>query len=169
MGRIITLLARSDPTLAKRLLGELEDADLRANAARSFISNSVWNNPRDTLRWAQSFAYEDDRPALVIQTFGMWVVSSPREATRELLAMRDGELRDQIAASIGWSIARRGHVELAEEIFDATESEIARKQVAAALLQHYTETDPDEDKAAFYRSIAPEPTGGRGNRIRRGW
>ena len=70
--------------------------------------------------------------------------------------MRDAELRDKVAPNIAWAVADGGQEKLAEELFEAMESEDARGRVAASLLQYYTQVDPDEDKAEFYRGIAPE-------------
>ena len=77
--------------------------------------------------------------------------------------MRDAESRDATAARIAWNVARNGHADLAEDLFNAAESQSARRRIAAALARHYTETEPNEAKADFYRAVAPER--GRGYNI----
>ena len=156
VGRAVSQLARSDPALTKRLIAEIESPLLRQRAAERFVATAARNDPEETLRWARSFPDEDGRGQLVQRTLATWSRESPREATLELLAMRDAELRDQVAPIIAWTIADRGHADLAEELFEAVESEDARRSVAGSLLQYYTQVDPDEDKAEFYRGIAPE-------------
>lgn len=79
--------------------------------------------------------------------------------------MRDAESRDANAARIAGDVARNGQAELAEDLFNAAESASARRRIAAALVSHYTETEPDPAKADFYRAIAPERV--RGSRTDR--
>ena len=156
VGMAVIQLARSDPALAKRLVTEIEDPRLRQRAAQQFVSAAARNDPRETLRWAQSFPAEDDRPQLVGRALSAWSRESPRDAALEVLSMRDVQLRDDVAHTVAWAAAERGHAELAAELFEAVESEDARKRVATVLLRYHTQIEPDEDKAEFYRSIAPE-------------
>ena len=156
VGRAIRQLARSDPALTKRLIVEIEDAPLRQRAAQQFVSAAARNDPRDTLRWARSFPAEEDRGQLVQRALAAWSRESPRDAALEVLALRDATLRDDVAASVAWAVADRGQAELAEDLFEAVESDEARERVATVLLRFYTDIDPDEDKAEFYRRIAPE-------------
>ena len=157
-----TQLARSDMALAKRLIAEIESPRLRSEAARQVVFSQAFRNPKATLEWARSFPVENDRPELEHQAIAMWARVSPRDATREVLAMRDAESRDSTAARIAGDVARNGHADLAEDLFSAVESQSARRRIATALVRHYTQNEPDETKADFYRAIAPE--GGRGYR-----
>ncbi|MYA16512.1 MAG: hypothetical protein F4089_11310 [Gammaproteobacteria bacterium] len=151
-----TQLARSDPALPKRLVGEIESTGLRREAAQQVVFSQAFKNPRATLEWARSFPVEADRPQLERQAITMWARVSPRDATREVLAIRDAESRDATAARIARDVARKGHADLAEDLFNAAESVSARRRIATALVSHYTETEPDRAKADFYRAIAPE-------------
>ncbi|MCY3621680.1 MAG: hypothetical protein OXH68_08195 [Gammaproteobacteria bacterium] len=160
-------IARSDPALAKRLIADIDVSELRMDAARRFISTAGRNDPEGALEWARSFPVDDDRPSLERYAFTVWSRTAPAESVREVLSLRDPALRDEVAGSIAWSIMGNGQVQLAEELFDAAESEDARKQIASALLRYYTNVAPDEDKAEFYREIAPE-RGSRNGRSFRG-
>ena len=123
--------------------------------SQQFVSTTGMRDPKGMLQWARSFPVEADRGQLERQTFTVWSVRAPRDAIREVLAIRDAERRDELAATVAWSIVRRD-AELAEELFEAVESESARRTIADVLLRHYTETKPNERKADFYRRIAPE-------------
>ena len=163
-------LARSDPELATRLVAEIEDPQLRTRAAMQIMFSQGLNDPEATLQWARSFPVEDDRPQLELRAITLWADAAPRAATREVLAMRDAQARDEAAARIVRTVARNGHADLAEDLFNATQSESVRRRVAAALLHHYTETAPDEAKAEFYRGIVPTRRGARNegrNRVER--
>ena len=154
--RAIGQIARSDPALARRLIANIDVSELRMDAARQFISTAGRNDPEGALEWARSFPVDDDRPSLERHALAVWARWSPSEAVREVLSLRDPELRDEVAGSIAWSIMGNGQVELAEELFDAAESVDARRQIARVLLRYYTSVAPDEDKADFYREIAPD-------------
>ena len=149
-------IARSNSALARRLIADIDVSELRMDAARQFISTAGRNDPEGALEWARSFPVDDDRPSLERHALTVWARTSPSEAVREVLSLRDPELRDEVAGSIAWSVMGNGQVELAEELFDAAESENARRQIASVLLRYYTSVAPDEDKADFYREIAPE-------------
>jgi len=149
-------IARSDPALARRLIADIDASELRVDAALQFISTAGRNDPEGTLEWARSFPVDDDRPSLERHALTVWSRTAPSEAVREVLSLRDPELRDEVAGSIAWSVMGNGQVELAEELFDAAESENARRQIATVLLRYYTNVAPDEDKADFYRKIAPD-------------
>ncbi|MCY4056548.1 MAG: hypothetical protein OXG44_00970 [Gammaproteobacteria bacterium] len=149
-------IARSDPALARRLIADIDASELRVDAARQFISTAGRNDPEGTLEWARSFPVDDDRPSLERHALTVWSRTAPSEAVHEVLSLRDAELRDEVAGSIAWSVMGNGQVELAEELFDAAESENARRQIATVLLRYYTNVAPDEDKADFYREIAPD-------------
>ena len=154
--RAIGQIARSDPGLARRLIADIDASELRMDAARQFISTAGRNDPEGTLEWARSFPVEDDRPSLERHALTVWSRAAPSQAVREVLSLRDTGLRDEVAGSIAWSIMGSGQVELAEELFDAAESENARRQIATVLFRYYTNVAPDEDKADFYREIAPD-------------
>ena len=150
-----TQLAQSDPALAKQLVAEIESPRLRSEAAQRIVYAQAFKHPKATLEWARSFPVANDRAQLERQAITIWASVSPRDATREVLAMRDAESRDATAARIAGDVARKGHADLAEDLFNAAASQSARSQIASVLVRHYTETEPDAAKADFYRAIAP--------------
>ena len=151
-----TQLAQSDPALAKRLVAEIESPGLRSEAAQRIVYSQAFKNPRAILEWARSFPVANDRAQLERQAITIWASVSPRDATREVLAMRDAGSRDATAARIAGDVARNGHADLAEDLFNAAASQSARSQIASVLVRHYTEAEPDAAKADFYRATAPE-------------
>ena len=62
-------------------------------------------------------------------------------------------MRDAVASRVALLLPRNGRVDLAEQLFDAIKSPDARRSLAATLHYHYTNTDPNPDKAKHYKDI----------------
>ena len=153
---IIVQLGIQDPAKAKRLVAGIEDRETQLDAAKSLVFTQASSDPQAALDWARSFADESVRLELVRAVFGQWSRTDPDEAVREVLRLRDEGLRDQVAARIAVSLPREGRVDLAERLFDALRSGESRRTLAGILHYHYTNTDPNPQKAKYYESILTE-------------
>ena len=154
---IMVHLGMNDPEAAKRLVAGIEDEAVQLAAATSLIYTEAANDPRAALDWAQSFANESVRLELVRSVFGQWANADPEEAVRELLRLRDTQLRDDVASRVAFLLSRNDRIDLAEQLFDGIESPDARRSLARMLLRHFTRTDPNPQKAKRYEEIASPP------------
>ena len=154
MRGVMYFLGARDRPAGERLLAEIESSAVQARAAWDFLRG--FGDPQEAWRWARSVPREEQRPRFLKNAFQSWVWASPEGATRALLALPP-DLRDQTVGEISWyhRLADLG-LERAERIFNAVESETARHQLATAFVRHFSETDPNENMAAFYRRFTVE-------------
>lgn len=71
-----------------------------AIAADELIHRQVRVDPREALEWAESFTSKTVRFELVRSVFGHWSNVDPDGAVREVLGLRDREMRDAAANDI---------------------------------------------------------------------
>ena len=149
-------LGGTDRATGMRLLARIEDPAVHSRALSRFFDAYRYDDPREAWRWARSVRWEEHRPNLLQSAFHTWASADPEEATSGLLAL-PVQLRDKTAAQIRWQtmLGTVGHARV-ERIFDAIEWEGARQRMANGLARYYTDTDPNEERAAFYRGIAEE-------------
>lgn len=150
---VLSMLASTDPELARRLVAEIDDANLRFESSLTMIYAAANADPRAALEWAQSFESESERVTLVGAVFNQWANVDPDDAVNVLLDMRRGPFRDQVVASVATGLVRHD-VELAERLFETIESAEFRRPLAARLHRHFATTDPD--KAARYQDAMVE-------------
>lgn len=150
---VMVPLGMENLALAKRLVHEIEDEAIQVAAATSLIYLEARHDPRAALEWAESFNSESARLQLVRAVFGQWSNADPDEAVRELLRLRDADMRDEVTSWVAMSLPRNGRIDLAEQLFDALKSPDARRNLAGLLHHHYTRTDPDPSKAKYYEGI----------------
>ena len=144
----LSSLASTDLELAQRLVAQMDDPELRFESSTTIVYAAGQADPRAALEWAQSFESEPERVALVGAVLNQWANENADDAVDELLDMRRGRFRDQVAANVAMRLVRH-RVELAERLFDAIGSAESRRPLASMLRRHFAEKNPD--KAAFYR------------------
>ncbi len=120
--------------------------------------------PLETLEWADSFTNKTVRLKLMKTVFWNWSNVDPDGAVREVLRLRDAEVRDNAAHDIVSSLVSQSreyprYLDLAEQLFDAIRSADVRRDVAKALYRHYATTVPDPHEAGRYAAFM---TDGRG-------
>ena len=158
---IIWRIGDNDPELATRLVKTIEDEGLQRVAARSLIGTRVAEDPREALEWVESFTSEPVRLELVSMVFGQWSNADTDEAVREVLRLRDADMRDAAALRVATSLVQEerfkyfgeSRVDLAEQLFDAIRSADVRRDLAKALYRYYAVTDPDPDRARHYADL----------------
>ena len=149
---VLSSLARQDPSQARRLVQEIAESDVRLAASRSIIYTQAREDPRAALEWAESFDSETERGELVGAVLSTWADLDAEAAVDELLDLRSGPVRDRAARTMAAMLVR-SRVDLAERLFEAVESSAVRRMVATMLLHHFSQTDPNDEKAGFYGDV----------------
>ena len=152
MTSLMASVGTTDLPLAKQLVSEIEDAELRSVALQSVASVATVHDPRKALEWVNSLPLED-RSAAASPLFVQWTRDDPEEATRELLDLVPEEVRDGISGQVAFMLQYQGHGDLVERLFEGTDSADARSRIATALYHYFTETSPDKNKADRYREF----------------
>ena len=152
MASLMASIGTTDLPLAKQLVSEIEDAELRSIALQSVASVATVHDPRKALEWVNSLPLED-RSAAASPLFVQWTRDDPEEATRELLDLVPEEVRDGISGQVAFMLQYQGHGDLVERLFEGTDSADARSRIATALYHYFTETSPDKNKADRYREF----------------
>ena len=149
---VLSSLARQDASQARRLVQEIAEPDVRLTAARSVIYTQAREDPHAALEWARSFDSETERGELVGAVLSTWADLDAEAAVDELLDLRSGPVRDTAARTMAAMLVR-SRVDLAERLFEAVESSETRRMVATMLLHHFSQTDPNDEKAGFYGDV----------------
>ena len=143
--------------MGMRLLARIEDPSVRRYAVETLVGAHASQDAQGAWRSAQSFRREEYGPGLLADTLTRWAFTSPNAAMRELLALPP-DLRDATIVAIGGTtLLRRLGPARAEEALDVLESESARRRLADGFARYYADTNPDEEKAEFFRHIATPP------------
>ena len=147
---------QQDPALTKRLIQDVADPALRIEAARNIIDKVAFVDQAEALRWAETLGEEHEYAPVVGDLFGAWLRWNPEPAITALMryprgAARDLALRRFVGAHLG-SFDTVG----AERFFEAIDSPEERRSAAKRLHRYYTETDPNERKAAVFRELGAE-------------
>ena len=146
-------VAMQDDELARQLVDDISDIGLRKGAAMNLSIVLTRRDPREALRWAQSFRSSDERTALVASILSQWSRNDAETATETLLRLPRGPEREKALELVLHQQVRALRLDVAERLFDDIESEDTRRRIAALLHHHYTQTDPDAAKASRYREI----------------
>ncbi|MYA15807.1 MAG: hypothetical protein F4Z28_03070 [Gammaproteobacteria bacterium] len=151
-------ISLNEPEMAKRLVKTIDDEALQQIAAENLVNTEAAEDPRGALDWASSFTSKTVRRELVNAVFRRWSSVDPDEAVREVLRMRDADIRDDVASRIASSLMSgeraqafgESRVDLAEQLFEAIRSPDVRRDLAKALQRYYVATEPDPAKARRY-------------------
>ena len=110
----------------------------------------------DALRWAETLGGEQQYAPVVGDLFSAWRRWDQDRATAALMRYPRGAARDlALGRFVGTHLASFDTV-AAERFFDAIDSPDARRSAAERLHRYYTETDPNERKAAVFGELATE-------------
>lgn len=161
IGWTSTWIHRHDPAMLKSLVDSIPDESARIASVRHSV---VWGwetarDPDEALRWAASLGSEEAHAPLVATVFGAWSKRDPAAARRALLRYKRGPARDRAFLVLIGASLEAFDGDSAGDHFDAIDAPDARREAAQELLRYYTETDPDERKAARYRDTAAGKTG----------
>jgi len=151
MNGLIGRVAHNDPALAKRMVDRIEDTDLLVVAARAVANTEALQDARDALEWASSLSNEAARIAAVSAAFGRWSNVDPDGAAGDLLDLPSGDYRDAIVTRVAPVLQYERRFDLLERLYESAESAEARQRIGGMLYHHYTETDPDPQRAEDYR------------------
>jgi len=153
MSGLMMRVAMADMALAKRMIGGIEDAELYVVAARTVATTEASRNPRSALEWVRSLPSESARTTVASAVFSSWAFADPDNATRELLNLPPGTLRDTASRQAAFGLQHQGRPDLVEQLFDGTESTELRGHIGRLLYRYFTQTNPDEAKADRYREF----------------
>ena len=153
MGGLMSRVAAADMARAKRMIGGIEDAELYVVAARAVATTEASRNPRSALEWVRTLPSESARIDVASAVFSSWAFADPDGATRELLNLPAGTLRDTASRQTAFGLQHQGRADLLEQLFDGTESTEARRHIGRLLYGYFTRTNPDEAKADRYREF----------------
>ena len=147
---------QQDAALTQRLIQGIAVSSLRIEAARKVIDRVAFGDQLGALRWAESLGAEQQYAPVVGDLFGEWLRWDPERATAALMRYprgiaRDLALRRFVSAHLA-SFDTTG----AERFFDAIDSPDERRAAAERLRLYYTDTDPNESKAALFTESVTE-------------
>lgn len=147
---------QQDPALTKRLIQGVANPALRIEAARNVIDREAFVDQAEALRWAETLGEEQEYAPVVGDLFGAWLRWNPERATTALMRYPRGAARDlALRRFVGAHLASFDTVG-AERFFEAIDSPEERHLAAERLHRYYTETDPNERKAAVFGELAAE-------------
>lgn len=151
----LTEIYSQDQSLTKRLIQDVGDHELRIQAAR-VVADWEMGEPVAGLAWAESLGSDEQVAPVVADMFRAWFERDAQRATAAVMdyprgAARDLALRTLIGVRL-WAF----DTVAAERFFDAIDSPEARRSAAEGFYRYYTETDPNERKAAVFRELATE-------------
>ena len=155
---VIADVHENDHVEALRLLESVDDPALRIAAAGRLVRREARRDALEALAWARNFNPESERDALVVEVFDTWAHVDPNAASRTLLELRGGPVRDRAAAAV-IADAIRHDVHLAERVFEAIEAPLEQTEAAELLHVHFSDVEPNRRKAERYRKFLPEDDG----------
>lgn len=147
---------QQDRALTRRLIEGIADPGLRIEAARKVIGREAFVDHAEALRWAETLGEEQQYAPVVGDLFGAWRRWDPNQATNALMRYPRGAARDLALRRFVGEHLRSFDTVGAERFFDAIDSPDARRSAAERLHRYYTETDPNERKAAVFGELASE-------------
>ena len=156
-----TAIHRHDPAMLRSLVDSIPDESTRIASVRHSV---IWGwetarDPGEALRWAASLGSEEAHAPLVAAVFDAWSDRDPAAAGRALQQYKRGPARDRAFLVLIGASLKAFDGDTADRHFDAIDAPDARREAAQELLRYYTQTDPDERKAARYRDTAAGKTG----------
>ena len=155
---VIADVHENDHVEALRLLESVDDPALRIAAADRLVRREARRDVLEALAWARNFKPESERSALVVEVFDTWANVDPNAASRTLLELRGGPVRDRAAAALIADVIRHD-VHLAERVFEAIEAPREQTEAAELLHVHFSDVEPNRRKAERYRKFLPEDDG----------
>lgn len=155
---VIADVHENDHVEALRLLESVDDPALRIAAADRLVRREARRDALEALDWARNFKPESERSALVVKVFDTWANVDPDAASRALLELRGGPVRDRAAAAVVGDMIRHD-VHLAERLFEAIETPAQQGEAAESLHAHFSDIEPNRRKAERYRKYLPEDDG----------
>lgn len=168
-------IARTDLTLARLLVDEVADPELRLDAALVVVGAGQANewDIEDSLRLARSFRSEKHRARLTSEVFSRWsrrydvtYIGGSRGrvfrddssydnadvAATAALALPDDVVRDAALTGVIANVVGRDDA-LAERLFSGLGSSRYRAWSAARLYAHFADSVGDREKSQRYRAI----------------
>lgn len=155
---VIADVYRDDRVEALRLLESVDDPALRIAAADGLAWREARRDAQEALAWARNFKPESERSALVVKVFDTWAHVDPNAASRAVLELRGGPVRDRAAATVIADVIRHD-VHLAERLFEVIEAPVEQTEAAELLHVHFSDVEPNRRKAERYRKFLPEGDG----------
>ena len=151
----LTEIYSQDQSLTKRLIQDVGDPELRIQAAR-VVADWEMSEPEVGLAWAESLGSDEQVAPVVADMFRAWFERDAQRATTAVMDYPRGSARDQALRTLVGVRLWAFDTVAAERFFDAIDSPEARRSAAEGLYRYYTETDPNERKAAVFSELATE-------------
>lgn len=142
-----------DASVTKQLIQGMADPEMRIDAAMA-VAQWEMGEPDDALAWAESLGTAEQYAPVVAYMFRDWFRDDAPRATTALMGYRPGLARDRALRSVIAARLAAHDTVAAERFFEAIDSPDERAAAAERLQRYYTETDPNERKAALFSELA---------------